>query len=182
MIHRFLLMNKEYSLFIEPHVSEAFLVHHQYVCLMREVCARLLLGCSQLYVHQRSGDTPSVNLQNSELSCKNHLQFYKRRYGGIGRRAWFRLHHVGELAKFWIILQNNLQFHICTRGGTGRRVWFRSIFSKGSAGSIPVGCTKKVRFNRAFCFYKLVHIGLFFVTGYEKWMILFERLSLVFQN
>ena len=41
---------------------------------------------------------------------------------------------------------------------------------------------KKVRFNRAFCFYKLVHIGLFFVTGYEKWMILFERLSLVFQN
>ena len=37
-----------------------------------------------------SGDTPSVNLQKFRLSCKNHLQFHKCGYGGIGRRAWFR--------------------------------------------------------------------------------------------
>ena len=28
----------------------------------------------------------------------------KCRYGGIGRRAWFRLHHVGELAKSRFLL------------------------------------------------------------------------------
>ena len=55
-------------------------------------------GMAELADAHGSGDTPSVNLQNSELSCKNYLQFHKRRYGGIGRRAWFRLHPFGELA------------------------------------------------------------------------------------
>ncbi len=30
------------------------------------------------------------------------------RYGGIGRRAWFRLHHDGELAKIPVVLQKPL--------------------------------------------------------------------------
>ena len=59
----------------------------------------------------------SVIITKQSKSCKISG------YGGIGRRASFRLHHVGELAKSRFLLAKNL---ICGYGGIGRRAWFRS--------------------------------------------------------
>ncbi|MEE0964369.1 hypothetical protein [Ruminococcus sp. YE282] len=57
------------------------------------------------YVEQAKGIYAENSPTSASSPCKN--RGFICRYGGIGRRAWFRLHHVGELAKSRFLLAKN---------------------------------------------------------------------------